>query len=113
MPVCVDDAAVHPRATPVALSHIPQTRKSPRRRGAGGAAEQLGPNAPAARHPRAAPLALSRLPDLTLDKTPIGVFRDVERPTYDAQMAAQLRQGAVKPGDLQRLLRGTDTWTVA
>jgi 2-oxoglutarate ferredoxin oxidoreductase subunit beta len=57
--------------------------------------------------------ALSRLPDLTLDKTPIGVFRAVERPTYDGQMAAQLRQGAVKPGDLQRLLRGTDTWTVA
>jgi 2-oxoglutarate ferredoxin oxidoreductase subunit beta len=57
--------------------------------------------------------ALSRLPDLELDKTPIGVFRDVERPTYDAQMAAQLRQGAVKAGDLQRLLRGTDTWTVA
>jgi len=56
--------------------------------------------------------ALSRLPDLELDKTPIGVFRDVERPTYDAQMAAQLRQGPVKPGDLQRLLRGTDTWTV-
>ncbi|GAA0615719.1 2-oxoacid:ferredoxin oxidoreductase subunit beta [Sporichthya brevicatena] len=57
--------------------------------------------------------ALSRLPDLTLDKTPIGVFRDVERPTYDAQMTAQLRQGSVKAGDLQRLLRGTDTWTVA
>jgi 2-oxoglutarate/2-oxoacid ferredoxin oxidoreductase subunit beta len=56
--------------------------------------------------------ALSRLPDLELDKTPIGVFRDVERPTYDAQMAGQLRQGPVKPGDLQRLLRGTDTWTV-
>jgi 2-oxoglutarate ferredoxin oxidoreductase subunit beta len=56
--------------------------------------------------------ALSRLPDLSLDKTPVGVFRDVERPTYDALMAAQLRQGPIKPGDLQRLLRGTDTWTV-
>ncbi|HEX3705343.1 MAG TPA: 2-oxoacid:ferredoxin oxidoreductase subunit beta, partial [Mycobacteriales bacterium] len=34
--------------------------------------------------------ALSRLPDLSLDRTPIGVFRDVVRPTYDAQMTAQL-----------------------
>jgi 2-oxoglutarate ferredoxin oxidoreductase subunit beta len=57
--------------------------------------------------------ALSRLPDLTLDKTPIGVFRDVVRPTYDALMAAQLRQGSNSAGDLQRMLRGTDTWTVA
>ncbi|MGQ0623373.1 MAG: thiamine pyrophosphate-dependent enzyme, partial [Sporichthyaceae bacterium] len=56
--------------------------------------------------------ALSRLPDLTLDKTPIGVFRDVDRPTYDGQMTAQLRQAAANKGDLQRLLRGTDTWTV-
>ncbi|MGQ0631317.1 MAG: 2-oxoacid:ferredoxin oxidoreductase subunit beta [Sporichthyaceae bacterium] len=57
--------------------------------------------------------ALSRLPDLTLDKTPIGVFRDVDRPTYDGQMTAQLRSAAANKGDLQRLLRGTDTWTVS
>ncbi len=56
--------------------------------------------------------ALSRLPDLTLDKTPIGVFRDVVRPTYDALMASQLRQNTNSAGDLQRMLRGTDTWTV-
>jgi 2-oxoglutarate ferredoxin oxidoreductase subunit beta len=56
--------------------------------------------------------ALSRLPDLTLDRTPIGVFRDVSRPTYDAQMTAQLRSAAGTTGDLQRLLRGTDTWTI-
>ncbi len=56
--------------------------------------------------------ALSRLPDLSLDRTPIGIFRDVERPTYDAMMSAQLRTAAAKPGDLQRLLRGTDTWTI-
>jgi 2-oxoglutarate ferredoxin oxidoreductase subunit beta len=56
---------------------------------------------------------LSRLTDLTLDKTPIGVFRDVDRPTYDATMTAQLRTAPPKPTDLQRLLRGTDTWTVS
>jgi 2-oxoglutarate ferredoxin oxidoreductase subunit beta len=56
--------------------------------------------------------ALSRLPDLSLDRTPIGVFRDVSRPTYDAMMTAQLRSGASKAGDLQRMLRGTDTWTI-
>jgi 2-oxoglutarate ferredoxin oxidoreductase subunit beta len=55
---------------------------------------------------------LSRLTDLTLDKTPIGVFRAVTRPTYDATMTAQLRSAAAKPSDLQRLLRGTDTWTI-
>jgi 2-oxoglutarate ferredoxin oxidoreductase subunit beta len=55
---------------------------------------------------------LSRLTDLTLDKTPIGVFRQVTRPTYDATMTAQLRSQPSKPGDLQRLLRGTDTWTI-
>jgi 2-oxoglutarate ferredoxin oxidoreductase subunit beta len=56
--------------------------------------------------------ALSRLPDLSLDRTPIGVFRDVVRPTYDAQMTAQLRSAQANAGDLQRLLRGTDTWTI-
>jgi 2-oxoglutarate ferredoxin oxidoreductase subunit beta len=56
--------------------------------------------------------ALSRLPDLSLDRTPIGVFRDVQRPTYDAMMTAQLRSAVAKPGDLQRMLRGTDTWTI-
>ncbi len=59
--------------------------------------------------------ALSRLshPE-TLASTPIGIFRDVDRPTYDAGMARQLdtavsRQGR---GDLADLLAGRDTWTV-
>jgi len=56
--------------------------------------------------------ALSRLPDLSLDRTPIGVFRDVNLPTYDATMTAQLRSAAANAGDLGRMLRGTDTWTV-
>ena len=48
---------------------------------------------------------------------PMGVFRSVERATYDALMAEQLDAAAAKaPGDddaLQALLRGADTWQVA
>jgi 2-oxoglutarate ferredoxin oxidoreductase subunit beta len=47
----------------------------------------------------------------------MGVFRSVERPTYDALMAQQLQAASEKsPGDddaLQKLLLGADTWTVA
>ncbi|MFJ4338922.1 2-oxoacid:ferredoxin oxidoreductase subunit beta [Streptomyces sp. NPDC088915] len=59
--------------------------------------------------------ALSRLADPdTLHRTPVGVFRSVERPVYDTLMAEQLdaaveRQGK---GDLAQLLTGNDTWTV-
>ena len=59
--------------------------------------------------------ALSRLADPnTLQHTPIGVFRDVQRPVYDAAMGDQLdaavqRQGE---GDLAALLTGADSWTV-
>lgn len=55
--------------------------------------------------------ALSRLDN---EVTPIGVFRAVERPTYDDQMNAQLdAAGTARPGDLTALLRGAETWTVA
>src|SRR5262245_55463949 len=58
--------------------------------------------------------ALSRLDSVDFAHTPIGVFRDVQRPTYDDEMSAQLdaarsRQGA---GDLAALLAGSDTWEV-
>jgi 2-oxoglutarate ferredoxin oxidoreductase subunit beta len=47
----------------------------------------------------------------------MGVFRSVERPVYDTMMTDQLSQAAAKtPGDdaaLQKLLLGSDTWTVA
>ena len=57
--------------------------------------------------------ALSRLGDQHLDHTPTGVFRDIERPTYDDQTRAQVDQArAAKPADLQALLKGKDTWTV-
>jgi 2-oxoglutarate ferredoxin oxidoreductase subunit beta len=59
--------------------------------------------------------ALSRLADPdTLHHTPIGVFRSVERPVYDSQMADQLETAVEQrgKGDLAALLAGGDTWTV-
>ncbi len=57
--------------------------------------------------------ALSRLADTSLARTPIGVFRAVERPTYDDLMAEQVAAAeAAAPADLSELLRGKDTWTV-
>ncbi|MFE9097929.1 2-oxoacid:ferredoxin oxidoreductase subunit beta, partial [Streptomyces sp. NPDC007264] len=59
--------------------------------------------------------ALSRLADpTTLHHTPIGVFRDVERPVYDTLMADQLDTAIEHngKGDLAALLTGNDTWTV-
>jgi 2-oxoglutarate/2-oxoacid ferredoxin oxidoreductase subunit beta len=58
--------------------------------------------------------AMSRItrPDLSL--TPIGVFRDVDRPVYDDLMNDQLAQATAKngPGDLAALIAGGDTWTI-
>ena len=59
--------------------------------------------------------ALSRLADPdTLQGTPIGVFRSVDRPVYDTQMADQLEAAIERDGkgDLAALLAGGDTWTV-
>ncbi|MCF3120007.1 2-oxoacid:ferredoxin oxidoreductase subunit beta [Streptomyces arenae] len=59
--------------------------------------------------------ALSRLADPdTLHHTPIGVFRNVERPVYDTLMADQLDTAIEQngKGDLAALLTGGDTWTV-
>jgi 2-oxoglutarate ferredoxin oxidoreductase subunit beta len=59
--------------------------------------------------------ALSRLADPdTLHHTPIGVFRNVERPVYDTQMADQLDTAIEQngKGDLATLLAGGDSWTV-
>jgi 2-oxoglutarate/2-oxoacid ferredoxin oxidoreductase subunit beta len=57
---------------------------------------------------------LSRLAFTSLARTCIGVFRDVERPTYDELMAKQLEDAkeAEGEGDLAALLRGRDTWTI-
>ncbi|MFF5986185.1 2-oxoacid:ferredoxin oxidoreductase subunit beta [Prauserella flavalba] len=58
--------------------------------------------------------ALSRIGDQHLNHTPTGIFRQVERPTYDDQARAQVEQAAqAKAPNLQALLTGKDTWTVA
>ncbi|WP_092977766.1 thiamine pyrophosphate-dependent enzyme [Actinopolyspora lacussalsi] len=57
--------------------------------------------------------ALSRLGGQDLDPTVTGVFRAVDRPTYDDQARQQLDDAArQRPADLQRLLTGRDTWTI-
>ena len=45
---------------------------------------------------------------------PIGVFRCVERPTYDSLINAQVEQSREKAGqgELEKLFSGGDTWTV-
>jgi 2-oxoglutarate ferredoxin oxidoreductase subunit beta len=59
--------------------------------------------------------ALSQLEHLTAPaRTAIGVFRAVERPTYDDLLNDQIHQAVDSQGagDLGELLRGTDTWVV-
>ena len=59
--------------------------------------------------------ALSRLSEVhTLADTPIGIFRDVTRPSYDRLVREQLDEAREKKGagDLQALVRGGDTWLV-
>jgi 2-oxoglutarate ferredoxin oxidoreductase subunit beta len=58
--------------------------------------------------------ALSRLDGYDFKHTPIGVFRSVERPSYDDEMTAQIETArASGPGDLAKLLAGNDTWEVS
>jgi 2-oxoglutarate ferredoxin oxidoreductase subunit beta len=60
--------------------------------------------------------ALSRLPALDVRYAAMGVLRDVQRPTYDGQMSAQLAAagaGGLGEHALADLLRGKDTWDVA
>jgi 2-oxoglutarate ferredoxin oxidoreductase subunit beta len=58
--------------------------------------------------------ALSRLSDQDLTHTVTGVFRQVERTTYDDGARAQVAKArATGSADLQALLNGSDTWIVA
>ena len=60
--------------------------------------------------------ALSRLTDAgVLQKSPIGIFRQVERPTYDDLARAQVQTAKDTGGaaDLSALIAGKDTWSVA
>jgi 2-oxoglutarate ferredoxin oxidoreductase subunit beta len=58
--------------------------------------------------------ALSRLASGPSMPTPLGVFRQIDRPVYGDGMEDQLRRAAEQqgPGDLARLLSSGDTWTV-
>ena len=62
-----------------------------------------------------AAFALSRLTDTgVLQQSPIGIFRQVERRTFDDGIRAQVRmpEAAERMASLQGLLNGSDTWTV-
>jgi 2-oxoglutarate ferredoxin oxidoreductase subunit beta len=57
--------------------------------------------------------ALSRLSDQDLTHTVTGIFRNVDRSTYDDATRAQVQQARSSgAADLQSLLNGRDTWTV-
>jgi 2-oxoglutarate ferredoxin oxidoreductase subunit beta len=58
--------------------------------------------------------ALSRIAHTPQGPTPIGVFRDIERPVYDELMAQQIAAATEKrgAGDLRELLHSGDTWTI-
>jgi 2-oxoglutarate ferredoxin oxidoreductase subunit beta len=61
--------------------------------------------------------AVSRLQSIDVRYSPMGVLRDIDRPVYDTQMAAQIDKAqASSPHDddaLTALLQGNDTWAVA
>ncbi|WP_322747896.1 MULTISPECIES: 2-oxoacid:ferredoxin oxidoreductase subunit beta [unclassified Frankia] len=59
--------------------------------------------------------ALSRLTGSSAGVTPVGVFRDVDVPTYDEQLNSQITDARARQGegDLMALLSSGDTWTVS
>ena len=58
--------------------------------------------------------ALARLSHTPHGPTPIGIFRDVERPVYDRLLDEQLTRAREEQGegDLGELLHAGDTWTI-
>jgi 2-oxoglutarate ferredoxin oxidoreductase subunit beta len=58
--------------------------------------------------------ALSRLDSPSFEHTPIGIFRQVERPSYDEQLRHQLDEAVEQQGkgDLAALLSSGDTWRI-
>jgi 2-oxoglutarate/2-oxoacid ferredoxin oxidoreductase subunit beta len=59
--------------------------------------------------------ALSRVTQSTHGGTPVGIFRNIERPVYDDLMAEQLKVSEEKrgKGDLAELLHSGETWVVS
>jgi 2-oxoglutarate ferredoxin oxidoreductase subunit beta len=66
------------------------------------------------RHDPSLAFALSRLAEHPDTPTPVGVFRAVQRPTYEGEMQRQLAEASDRSGlgDLGALLRSAPTWTV-
>jgi 2-oxoglutarate/2-oxoacid ferredoxin oxidoreductase subunit beta len=66
-----------------------------------------------------AAFALSRLDDTSMAHVPVGVFRSVERPTYDDRVRDQVTDavgtagGPASQDDLAALLAGSDTWRIS
>ena len=58
--------------------------------------------------------ALSRLAHGPYSPTPLGIFRRVQRPTYEQVLERQVADAQAKqgPGDLSKLIRSHGTWTV-
>jgi 2-oxoglutarate ferredoxin oxidoreductase subunit beta len=58
--------------------------------------------------------ALSRIADQPTTPTPVGVFRDVERPSYELEVQRQLVTASERngPGDLAGLLNSGAVWDV-
>jgi 2-oxoglutarate ferredoxin oxidoreductase subunit beta len=56
-------------------------------------------------------LARMEYPDYPV---PVGVFRDIEKPTYEDLMAEQIDSAVQKqgPGNLEKLIDSGDTWTI-
>ncbi|WP_270887347.1 2-oxoacid:ferredoxin oxidoreductase subunit beta [Pedococcus sp. 5OH_020] len=73
----------------------------------------------AAAHDPTQAFALSRLDSPQMTHVPMGIFRNVDRPTYDDLVRAQVEAaidtagGRAGDADLDALIRGRDTWTVA
>jgi 2-oxoglutarate ferredoxin oxidoreductase subunit beta len=89
----------------------------------GGAADQVSPDDVLVHDAHIADattaFALSRLTDSgRLHQAPIGIFRQVVRPTYDDQARDQVKEAAAHVSGsatdrLSALIGGGDTWTVA
>ncbi len=56
--------------------------------------------------------ALSRVTLATHNTLPLGVFRDVDRASYDELLAEQLERGGAGTGDLRALLNSGDSWEI-
>jgi 2-oxoglutarate/2-oxoacid ferredoxin oxidoreductase subunit beta len=59
--------------------------------------------------------ALSRLADHPIVPTPVGVFRAVQRPSYESEVQLQLAAAQEQrgPGDLRTLIGGPSVWEVS